>query len=971
MSDFAKLDALLDEVLQLEEPDRQAFLDRLTGAQRAQVVALLGRVHSTQLEDIAQAARRSVLPLDEPATSDSAAGRWRLKRELGSGGMGQVFYAVRDEDDYAQRAAVKILWSHRADADFKARFFRERRILASLDHPGLARFLDGGLLADGRPWFAMEFVDGVDVASFAKQLPLARRLELFLTICEPAQYAHDRLIVHRDIKPHNILVDETGRPRLLDFGVATILGNLKDDVRTQAGGSPLTLQYASPEQVSGSLITVGSDVYQLGLLLYQMLAGKPPYRLNDRSLQEAIRIICDDRVRPPSRFAPGLSKDLDAIVLHALNKDPAERYHSVSSFADDVRRYLSGHPVVARPRSRWYVARRFVQRNAVVVSVAVLVAFALTGATAVSVRMADEAQAEAQRSQKTQQILADVFRQADPYGGAGGDVTLADALVAAESSIQEQIRGDHRLAWDVNNTLGEIFSSLGLFDEETAAFAAALAAARELGGNNEREVMIAVAGLGNTFVRENPARAVEFFSEELPDAPASRSAAQAWLSAKYAQVNALTRLRDFERADIAIAQMAAAAERFGVEAPRTRGRLSQLLAGRANRAGDLAGADQHWRDAVAHMREAGNPFALAVILSNRGIFLGRNGRYDESDAVFRQSLAVFDEHSPNDPTHASVLRTYAGLLHRMGQTDASIERLNEALAILDGIDEHYTRYVVLVNLATYTMIAGRIDESLPATIDGMSLALAEFGADSPITRRMLSVFARVLLLGGKHGRALALLAHGAHAEDADDARHLAVAEAALDVNDLNLAAASLERVAETGAAASQRVRMRLSCALDDRTSLNRLLADSRVAGDGAGNDLASNEAKHRSIWAALSGAALSIAAGEPPDAPLIRAIASYRASQHVFLDTLDHWRILRALQRLTSAAGSSMPDDLRARIETLSDTAAKTRRLLDTVFAAEVASLFAAFPGESQAHGGDRELTVMNSAASFCEPLLR
>lgn len=965
-ADFAKLDALLDEALQHEGPDRQAFLDGLSEAQRTQVEALLARIHSTQAEDIAQAARRSITRLDAPATSDSAAsaGRWRLKQELGSGGMGQVFYAVRDEDDYAQRAAVKILWSHRADADFKARFFRERRILASLDHPGLARFLDGGLLADGRPWFAMEFVDGVNVADFTQQLPLARRLELFLAICEPVQFAHERLIVHRDIKPHNILVDGSGRPRLLDFGVATILGDLQDDVHTRTGGSPLTLQYASPEQLSGSLITVASDVYQLGLLLYRMLAERPAYRLNDRSLQEAIQVVCERPVRPPSKFTADLAEDLDAIVLCALRKDPAERYHSVAAFANDVRRYLSGHPVVARPHSNWYVAKRFLRRNAVTVSLVALVASALAGATAISVRMASEARAEAQRSQKTQQILADVFQQADPYGDAGGDVTLADALVAAKPSILEQVRDDHRLAWEVNKTLGDIFSSLGLFDDERASFTAALEAARALSGDNEQEVLVAVAGLGNTLVRDNPSKAIEFFAQELPDMPASRPGAQAWLSAKYAQVNALTRLRDFEQADLAIQQMAAAAERFGVEAPRTRGRLSQLLAGRAARAGDKAVADGHWKNAVAHMRAADNPFALAVILSNRGIFLGMEGRYDESDEVFRQSLAVFEEHSPDDPTHASVLRTYAGLLIRMGRRDAAIERLYEALGILEGIDENYTRYVVLINLATYTLIEGRAEESLSAAVDGMSLALAEFGADSPLTRRMLSVFTRLLLLGGQGERALALLTFGAEAEQADDPRHLALAEAALDLDRPELARASLESVADADAPASQRVRMRLSCALGDRAALERLLADARASGDATTDD-----AKHRRIWAALSSGALSLAAGASPEAPIAEVVSTYGSSRFVFLDALDHRRMLRALQQLTAAAGMPMPADLQERIEAVSDVSLRTERFIDTTFASRIAALLSAFPDGKL--GGDGQAAAVGGGAPFCEPLLR
>ncbi|MEO1245873.1 MAG: serine/threonine-protein kinase [Pseudomonadota bacterium] len=936
---FAELDALLDRALQLEGSALREFLETLNEEQRGHIEALLERAHSTEVDEIAETARRSAFSQQPQAPDKPAprAGRWQLKHELGSGGMGQVFFAVREEDDYAQQAAVKVLWSHRADASFKARFYRERRILASLDHPGLARFLDGGLLADGRPWFAMEYVDGTNVAEYAATLPEAERLELFLAICEPVQYAHERLIVHRDIKPQNILVNQSGQPRLLDFGVATILGDLKDSVRTRTGAGLLTLQYASPEQVDGSVITVGSDVYQLGLLLYQMLAGRPPFYVADKSLRETLDRICKQPVPPPSEFNRELSGDLDAIVLCALRKDPAERYHSAEALGSDIRRYLDGYPVGARPQSGWYVAKRFVQRNFATVGLLALVAVALTTATAVSLRMADEARAEAERSQKTQQILADVFQQADPYGNAGGEVTLADALVAAKPSIAEQLEGDDKLAWEVNNTLGEIFSSLGLVEDEQAAYESALAAARALEGDNEREVVTAVAGLGNVLVRDNPAAAVEFFARELPGEIESPAVARAWLAAKYAEVNALTRLRDFERADRAIGEMAAAADRFGLDTPRGRGRLSQLLAGRATRAGDLDAADRHWNDAVAHMLDADNPFALAVTLSNQGIFLGQNGRYEESDAVFQRSLGVFEQHAPDDPTHASVLRTYSGLLIRMGRQGAAIDRLHTALSILDGKEEHYTRYVVLLSLADYALIAGRVEESLEAAVEGLSLALAEFGADSRLTQRMLAHFSRLLTLAGRGELALSLLLPAADAPQVPDATHLALAEAALDIGHTELARANLDRLEASGSLSSRRIGLRLQCALGDRSALQR-----QLAGAPQGDEDAGDAVRHYRVWELLMNAYVSLPAAANDATSLAQAMSVYRSSDFVSLDALDRQRMLKVFERL--AAPSVAPANLQQQIEAAADIAATTRELLNTRFSEPVGSILAAFP---------------------------
>jgi len=954
---FGELDALLDRALELEGDAQRRFLETLGDSQRLRVSELLERALSTDIDAIAGNATRSALAadgVDERGGVDNA-GRWQLKRELGSGGMGQVFYAVREEDDYAQQAAVKILWSHRADASFKARFYRERRILASLDHPGLARFLDGGLLADGRPWFAMEYVDGESITDASTRLDEPERLELFLAVCECVQYAHERLIVHRDLKPQNILVNTAGQPRLLDFGIATILGDMDDAVRTRTGGSLVTLQYASPEQVNGSVITVSSDVYQLGLLLYQMLTGRPPFSVAGKSLREAVRQIGEQAPKPPSDFDKAVSADLDEVVLCALRKDPAERYHSVAAFADDVRRYLDGYPVRARPQSRWYVTKRFVARNAGAVTLAALVTLALTSATVISVRMADEARAEAERSQKTQQILADVFQQADPYGDSGADVTLADALLAAKPSIRAQLENDPRLSWQVNNTLGEIFSSLGLVAEERVAYEAALEAARELPGNNERELVTAVAGLGNMLVRENPAEAVEFFATELPPEIRSEEVARAWRSAKYAEVNALTRLREFERADAAIGQMAAASERYAIEDARGRGRLSQLLAGRATRAGDLDAADRHWQDAVAHMRDADNPFALAVTLSNQGIFLGQNGRYEESDTAFQQSLAVFVQHAPDDPTHASVLRTYSGLLIRMGHADAAVQRLHEALGILEDGEEHYTRYVVLLSLASYALTADRTEDSVVAAVEGMQLTIAQFGADSSLTGRMLPLFARLLSVGGYRETALSLFEIGA--AEGGDAALLSYAEAAIDSGRLALAEASLQQLEDRDTLSARRLRLRLHCERGNGAAMRRLLDDASTDDEDTGN-----AARHYRIWRALAAVALD---ADGPDGQVLleQAVTTYAQSQHVFLDTLDRQRMLGVLERVVERSAYEPP---AAYLEALAATraaAADTRQLFTTRFDAPLTSILGDLPIADAALQNDPAATV---APSVC-----
>lgn len=878
---FETLDALLDEALSLDGEARAAFLEGLKPSHRKALSELLEKAESGSLERIGSSARSKLRDVAAAVSQSSGtAGSWQLKREIGSGGTGQVFYGERheqtDADGFVQRAAIKVLWSHRVASQFRERFLRERRILASIDHPGIARFLDGGLLGDGRPWFAMEYVAGQDIVSAAQTLPVAERLELFLAVVDTIDYAHQRLIVHRDIKPQNVLVDELGQPRVLDFGIARILDEFDEKELTRAQGTPVTLQYASPEQVTGMSIDVASDVYQLGLLLYEILTGEKPYSIDEQSLRQAIETICSSAPSSPSARTDGIDRDLDAIVGKALHKKPAQRYRSAAAMAEDLRRFLEGRPVTARPRALGYVLSLYLRRNALPATVIAASVVALSFATVFSIRMAYEARAEAERSQTTQRILADVFEQADPYGGGGADISLADALIRARPSIDEQIAGDPRLAWEVNKTLAEIFTSLDLTELEREAYGAAWDAALALGGDNERELLFAIAGEGNILVRTDPAEAIEFFAEHLPASPASAHAAVDWLSAKYAEVSALIRLRDYAGADAGAHDMARVAEEFGVNAPRSLGRIDQLLAGAARRAGNEAAADEHWASAVSNMRRADAPLGLAVTLSNQALHFGMTGRYEDSEAAFEESIAVFREHSPDDSSHANVLRLYAGLLFRMRRPRDALDTLDQSLSILDPSADSYPYFVAQLNRAGFSFASGDTAITVAAVTDGLDVALAEFGPESDVTQRMFPVLARLLVFadrGSDAARLLGLDEHEACAADAD--RTAAVEERA------------------------------------------RLLADAPAV-----------DASRQAIWQTIVRAD-EADAGSAAGEAFAQAVASYRNDADVFLDALDRRQMLDALTRVAGLNGQSLPLDLQQEAEKLTATRADTMELLD------------------------------------------
>ncbi|MFP5246818.1 MAG: serine/threonine-protein kinase, partial [Thermoanaerobaculia bacterium] len=293
-------------------------------------------------------------------------GSYRVVRQLGVGGMGTVFLALREDQEFSQRVAIKLV---RGGEALVQRFRQERQILAGLEHPNIARLLDGGTTADGLPYLVMEYVEGTPIDDYARELSVPEKLRLFLQLCDAVQYAHRSLIIHRDIKPANVLVTADGTAKLLDFGIAKLISRT-EETSTRV----MTPDYASPEQLLGRAITTATDVYSLGILLFELLTGQKPFALESRTPgTEAPRPSAVTQSR-------ALRGDIDGIVLTALEIDPARRYGTVEKFADDIRRHLSGHPITARQSTFGYRAVKFVRRN--LLAVAAGLAIVVTGAVA-------------------------------------------------------------------------------------------------------------------------------------------------------------------------------------------------------------------------------------------------------------------------------------------------------------------------------------------------------------------------------------------------------------------------------------------------------------------------------------------------------------------------------------------------------------------------------------------------------------
>lgn len=417
---WQQVKALFEQALERPPDERAAFLDQACHgdeALRREVRSLLSS------HDDAPGFLDQPLSLDAPSGDDGAAhtgqriGAYRLVREIGHGGMGAVYLAERADGQFHQQVAVKFVRHGVDSATLRRRFRAERQILARLDHPHIARLIDGGVSENGLPYLAMEYVEGTRIDHYcdAHHLSTNKRLRLFLAVCKAVHYAHQNLIVHRDLKPSNILVTEGGTVKLLDFGIAKLLDDNAAatplDEAPRTGMRVMTPEYASPEQIRGEPVTTAFDVYALGIILYELLAGQRPYRLSGLSPGEMERIVCEKaparpstavtreaqtdamraatpeeisrmRSTQPDKLRRRLAGDLDTLVMMALHKDPSRRYRSVGQLSEDLRRHLDGLPVTARPDSFAYRISKFIRRHWMGVAAAVFIFVSLLGGTA-------------------------------------------------------------------------------------------------------------------------------------------------------------------------------------------------------------------------------------------------------------------------------------------------------------------------------------------------------------------------------------------------------------------------------------------------------------------------------------------------------------------------------------------------------------------------------------------------------------
>jgi serine/threonine protein kinase len=452
---WSEVKSVLSGVLEADPTERPEILDRLCGGDtelRTTVESLLAMESKADRLDTA-VMPGSILWANAPEQVPSQIGPYTILREIGRGGMGVVYLADRADGEYDKRVAIKLITSARPDPNLDQRFRRERQILAQLEHPGIARLLDGGATATGQPYLVMEYVEGPPLLAWCEehQLAIAQRLTLFLSVCDAVAYAHQKLIVHRDLKPGNILVTPAGDPKLLDFGLARVLDTDADTEITQAGPTPMTIAYASPEQIRGERQTVSSDVYSLGVILYELLTSHRPYQLANTSFAEAIRVVCEMEPVPPSQWNRRLSGDLETILLKALAKDQRLRYATVDEFAADIRRHIEGQPIHARAATFSYRAGKFLRRHRIAVPAAALAAALILSFAGLSWFEARRAQRRFNDVEKLAHSVMFEFHDAIeklPGSTVARELLVRRALEYLEN-LSREAAGDPRLAREI------------------------------------------------------------------------------------------------------------------------------------------------------------------------------------------------------------------------------------------------------------------------------------------------------------------------------------------------------------------------------------------------------------------------------------------------------------------------------------------------------------------------------------------
>ena len=768
--DLDRIQEILAQASELKPSEREALLAETCGEDtelRAEVERLLRSLDSAGSFLAAPVVRSptEILPQgwDEPfALLGQTVGAYRLVDVLGWGGMGVVYLAERDDDSYRRQVAVKLILRNVGTGAAHQRFLGERQILAALEHPNIARLYDGGETEDKQPFLVMEHVEGVplDVYCREQELGVDDRIRLFQEVCGAVAYAHRNLLVHRDLKPSNILVTAEGVPKLLDFGIAMSLAD-GDRRATLPGEQPMTPAYASPEQVRGHSITTASDVYSLGVLLYELLTSRRPYQLkedNDLTLQNA---ICEQEPARPSSVLAGeqskvlrhrLRGDLDVIVLKALRKEPEHRYASVEALSGDLGRFLDHLPVQAREGALTYRLRKFVRRNRFAVAAAAVVVAILVGFVIALARQTLVAIRQSQRAEKALATMIDAFKASDPEERAlGHELTAREILDQGAGKVRRSLAGDPESQATLLAAMGEVYVSLGLFDEAETL----LQEAYELRGQVGVDVGLSLYQLGELELARREYRAAVGYLRQAVDTLAADSVAAA--RSLRGLGLALVELQRPEGEPMLRDALAVLSGQFVRDDPEILRGLEGLGIAAVNR-GDYAKAERMYREIVAARRAQGAGPSLGRSMADLAAVRRRQGAVDEADALHGEALPLLREAlgGAENPYVAEALGRLAVVNLDLGDFGSAARALREVLAMRDSA-ARLTVAEALHNLGPVLANRGELVEAQAVTSEALALKRELYSEHHEVVASSLCSLGRIAHMASDLGAARAYL----------------------------------------------------------------------------------------------------------------------------------------------------------------------------------------------------------------------
>ncbi|WP_234572574.1 serine/threonine-protein kinase [Rhodohalobacter sp. 614A] len=697
---WKKIETLCQKAMALQGKERTTYLQNsCTGDLDLfeEVMSLLDQEESTLLETPFVKIESSMLFANDKSAPDEMIGPYKLIRLLGTGGMGNVYLAVRNDEEFERFVALKVIKEGVISDEVLSRFISERQILASLNHPHISRLFDGGTTEKGFPWFAMEYVEGTPIPDYCKRhhSSLSEKLNLFLNVCATVQYAHQNLVIHRDIKPPNILITENGQPKLLDFGIAKLMDLEQDPRVTQYQNRLMTPEYASPEQVKHEPVSTVSDVYSLGVLLYELLTGELPYHFEKRTPAHIEHVICNQEPAKPSGVSgdPNLKGDLDNIIWKALKKNPDERYSSVEQFAEDIRRYQKALPVIARKDSLAYRSRKFLRRHTWSVGVSIVMTLLiLTFATVTYIQSrtiearAVEAENQRDRAEEISDFLVDLFASVDPSEAQDESLTAIELLHRGAERVETELSDQPALQANLFLVISDVYESLGLFDEGIDQAERALAIQKKLYGDTHPEVATSLNAIG-------------WINHEKGDFDKSDSLLQTALAMRYdlfgndhldvaRTLNDLAVLKqsqgDFTATDSLLVQSLEIRRNLLGDDHESVGITLSNYAALQYVMGDLEGAIESMDEVLRNFRInfGEKHLRIAVALNNLGAFLSANSELDKAEEVYREALQMrYDLVGEEHPSIAFSLAHLGNLLRVKKEYDEAEEMIRKSLEL--------------------------------------------------------------------------------------------------------------------------------------------------------------------------------------------------------------------------------------------------------------------------------------------------